>query len=71
MTRERDIRAYAVVGIDATGRAFTMWDTGAVMPQWGFPETVAAVVRRDMEDAGAEEDWRPNLPVREGGEPET
>lgn len=62
--REQDIRAYAFVGISSDGRAFASWDTGAILPQWAFPATVEAALRRDMEESGVEEDWRPALPVK-------
>jgi hypothetical protein len=62
MTKCHDVRAFAVVGIGADGKAYCHWDTGAIMPMWGFPETVAAAIRRDMEEAEIEEDWRPALP---------
>lgn len=61
MVRTADIRAYAVVGIAADGSAHAIWDTGAILPMWGFPDTIAAVVRIDMENSDAKEDWRPAL----------
>jgi hypothetical protein len=63
MTKCHDVRAFAVVGIGADGKAYCHWDTGAIMPMWGFPETIAAAIRRDMEESEIEEDWRPPLPV--------
>lgn len=63
LVREEDIRAYALVGINSQGKAFAMWDTGAVLPQWAFADTVAGILRKDIEDAAVEEDWRPSLTV--------
>lgn len=34
LVRENDIRAYAVVGIGADGKAYALWDTGAILPMW-------------------------------------
>lgn len=64
LIREQDIRAYAIVGISATGAAFCLWDTGAIMPMWAFPATVGEAVRRDMENSGISEDWTPALSVK-------
>jgi transcription elongation factor len=61
MVRSADIRAYAVVGIAADGSAHAIWDTGAILPMWAFAETVAHVLRVDMDNSGAKEDWRPAL----------
>jgi hypothetical protein len=63
MVREQDIRAYAVVGIAADGKAYTLWDTGAVLPMWAFADTVAHVLREDIRESGIEDDWRPTLKV--------
>lgn len=67
LIREQDIRAYAIVGIAASGKAFCFWDTGAIMPMWAFPATIGEAVRRDMEESGISEDWVPALTVK-GGE---
>lgn len=68
LVREEDIRAYAVVGINANGSAFALWDTGAILPRWAFADTVATILRKDIEDhSEAEDDWRPTLTVM-GGE---
>lgn len=64
MVRDRDIRAYAIVGIGADGRAYCRWDTGAIMPMWAFADTIGNALRRDMEDSDVEEDWRPALTPR-------
>lgn len=61
MVRNHDLRAYAIIGIDSGGRSHASWDTGGIMPMWGFPETMCAVLRRDMEESGVEEDWKPPI----------
>lgn len=66
MVRTEDIRAYAIVGINAEGQAFTLWDTGAVLPMWAFADTVAHVLREDIRESGIEDDWKPTLTVRGG-----
>ena len=64
LVKEHDIRAYAVVGIAADGKAYALWDTGAVLPMWAFPETIAAMLRRDIEESGVVDDWRPNITLK-------
>lgn len=64
MCKDNDIRAYALVGIDAEGKSHCIWDTGNILPMWAFPEVVAAMLRREMEDCGIEEDWKPQLPIK-------
>jgi hypothetical protein len=65
LVRNEDIRAFAVVGINAGGKAFALWDTGAVLPRWAFADTVATVLRKDIEDnSEAEDDWRPSLTLK-------
>lgn len=64
MVRDEDIRAYAVVGIGASGQACVMWDTGAVLPLWAFADTVAGVLRQDIQLSEIEDDWRPNLTTK-------
>lgn len=66
LTRERDIRAFAIVGIAADGQAYAFWDTGAVLPLWAFADTVANVLRTDIQNAGIEDDWRPALTLKGG-----
>lgn len=61
MVKDADIRAYAIIGIDAQGRSHAMWDTGGIVPMWGFPETMCAALRRDMEESEADEDWKPPI----------
>ena len=67
MVKERDIRAYAVVGIAADGKAYALWDTGAALPLWAFADTVAHVLREDIRDSGLEDDWKPTLTSKGGG----
>lgn len=62
LTRQVDIRAYAIVGIGADGLGYAYWDTGAIVPMWGFADTMAAILRKDVDDTEAEEDWKPPLP---------
>lgn len=61
MARERDIRAWAIVGLGADGRAYAAWDTGAVMPKWAFAATMADILRCDVNESETEEDWKPPL----------
>jgi hypothetical protein len=63
LVRDADIRAYAVVGIAADGSVHALWDTGAIMPMWAFPDTIGNALRRDMENTDVDEDWRPALPL--------
>lgn len=67
LVRDKDIRAFAFVAIDAAGRMHALWDTGAIMPMWAFPDTIGNALRRNMEDSGVREDWRPALTLK-GGE---
>lgn len=64
LTRESDLRAYAIVGIGADGNAFALWDTGAILPQWAFADTVAHVLREVIRSCGIADDWRPSLTVK-------
>lgn len=64
MVRENDIRAYAFVGIGANGEAYTLWDTGAILPQWAFADTVGTILKRDIDNCGVEDDWKPNLTLK-------
>lgn len=61
MVRDHDIRAYAVVGIGADGKAYAVWDTGAVLPLWAFADTVSTILRNDIACSKVVDDWRPNL----------
>lgn len=64
LVRERDIRAYAIVGIGADGDAYALWDTGAILPLWAFADTMAHVLREDIRSTEVEDDWRPTLTVK-------
>lgn len=59
MCRVHDVRAYAIVGIACDGRAYASWDTGRALPMWAFADTVATVLRKDIETCEVEDDWRP------------
>jgi hypothetical protein len=61
MVREADLRAYAVVGIDANGEAHAVWDTGAIMPMWAFPAVIGRVLEMDIARNQELEDWVPPL----------
>lgn len=64
MVRTHDIRAYAVVAIAADGQAHALWDTGAILPMWAFPNTVAYVLQEDIRNSDVEDDWRPTLTAK-------
>lgn len=64
MIRAHDIRCLAFVGISEDGRAFADWDTGGVIPLYGFPETMGAILRTSVETSGAVEDYK--APIRGG-----
>lgn len=66
LVRERDIRAYAVVGIAADGSAHALWDTGAILPLWAFADTVSHVLREDIRNSEIADDWRPTLTLKGG-----
>jgi len=66
LTREVDLRAYAVVGIAANGKGYALWNTGAIMPMWAFPDTVSYLLREDMQSQPVAEDWRPTLTLKGG-----
>lgn len=66
MVRERDIRAYAIVGIGANGKAYACWDSGSIMPLWAFAETMGSVLRDDIAVSGVKDDWKPPLVVPKG-----
>lgn len=65
MVREVDLRAWAIVGIGADGKPYTLWDTGDILPMWAFPEVIAKTItlsiQRSIEDDGLEDGWRPSL----------
>jgi hypothetical protein len=64
MIRENDIRCAAFIGIAEDGRAFTHWDTGGLIPLYGFPETMGAILRTSVETSGSEEDYK--APIQGG-----
>lgn len=61
LMRQEDIRAYAFVGIGADGKAFTLWDTGSVMPLRVFPAVVREVLSDDIANSAVKDDWRAPL----------
>lgn len=65
LMRQEDIRAYAFVGIAADGKAYTLWDTGAILPQRVFPGVVREALSDDIHNSGVEDDWRAPLVDRE------
>lgn len=62
--KDRDVRAYAFVMIDGDGGAHCLWDTGSIIPMWGFASTIYAALTRDIEESGLDETWRPPLPIK-------
>lgn len=64
LVKERDLRAYAVVGIASDGTAYALWDTGAILPQWAFADTIATILRKDIAECDVVDDWRPNLTLK-------
>lgn len=64
LMRQEDIRAYAFVGISAEGKAYALWDTGAIMPARAFPHVVVEALSDDIHNANLEDDWRPSLPIK-------
>lgn len=61
LVRDNDIRAYAFVGFDSKGRSFVCWDTGKIMPMWGFPGAVEWAIKIDIERSDIEEDWEAKI----------
>lgn len=49
ISSQNDIRAYAIVALNADGHAFASWDTGGIIPMWSFASTVKAVLQSEME----------------------
>lgn len=62
--KDHDIRAYAFVGIDSEGVAHIGWDTGNIMPMWGFASTCYEALKRDMVESGIDDEWKPPLPIK-------
>lgn len=63
MTRECDLRAYAVVGIGNNGEAYAVWDTGDCMPLWAFASTIHEILSTDIRNSETKDGWRPSLTV--------
>ena len=62
MASQNNIVAYAIVGLSDDGRAFAAWDTGGAVPMWAMPQTVAEILRADMDQSGVDDDFaRPVL----------
>ena len=61
---ESDIRAYAIVAFRADGGALSSWDTGSIMPLWGFAPTVGATLAADIGESGVDDTWNPALGER-------
>lgn len=57
--RDKDIRMYVFVGIDANGKAQTYWDTGGIIPLWAAPSMVMEILQKSMGEF--DEDWKPPL----------
>ena len=58
---KQDVRAFALVAISADGSALCAWDTGSILPLWGFAPTINNILSRDIEDSGVEDTWSPSL----------
>lgn len=61
ITSQNNIAAYAIVAMSDDGRCFATWDTGGIIPLWGFPEAVQAILSADIGASGVEEDFRKPL----------
>lgn len=61
LIRECDIRAYALVGIDAKGDSYAVIDTGGIMPMVAFPAAVQAIMAHEIGSWDVKDDWQPNL----------
>lgn len=64
LLKDVDVRAYAVVAIDAKGEAHCIWDTGSIVPMWAFVPTISECLKRDLEESCVEETWKPPLPIK-------
>lgn len=58
MTSSGNIVAYSIVALADDGRAFAVWDTGGAIPMWSFPQTVAAVLKEDIQESEVEDDFK-------------
>ena len=61
LVKGADVRAYAFVALDSEGKSRCLWDTGGIVPLWSFADMVGAMLRRDIEESGVDEDWKPSL----------
>lgn len=57
MASQNNIVAYAIVGLSDDGRAFAAWDTGGAVPMWAMPQTVAEILRADLDQSGEDDDF--------------
>ena len=64
MIRENDIRCLAFIGIASDGRGFSRWDTGGIIPLYGFVETIKAVLEQSVDGSNVREDYA--APMRGG-----
>lgn len=60
----QDVRAFALVTIRADGSVWSEWDSGSIMPLWAFAPTIAEALKRDLEESGVDDTWRPELSER-------
>ena len=56
-----NIVSYSIVALSDDGRAFCAWDTGGAVPMWAFPQTMASVIKCDMDESGIDEDYKKPL----------
>lgn len=61
LLRDVDVRAYAIVAIDAQGSPYALWDTGGTMPMIAFPSMVATILTANIGSTDVQDDWRPTL----------
>lgn len=61
ISNSANIVAYAIVGMSDDGRCFAAWDTGGILPMWGFPETISGILAQDIAESGVPEDFRKPL----------
>lgn len=62
----QDVVAYALVAFRSDGGAMCHWNTGSIMPMWGFAPTVQEIIIEDMRQSGVDDTWRPSLTERKG-----
>lgn len=61
ISNSANIVAYAIVAMSDDGRCFAAWNTGGVLPMWGFPEVIGSILAQDMAESGVAEDFRKPL----------